>query len=42
VFSKELMDALSDYEMKEPICAIVSLKEEVLEYKGNVLICDTI
>jgi len=42
VLSKELMDALSDYEMKEPIGAIVSLKEEVLEYKGNILMCDTI
>lgn len=42
VLSKELIDELSDFEMKEPIAAIVSIKNTPSEYKGNILMCDTI
>jgi TrmH family RNA methyltransferase len=42
VIAKELMDALVDYEMKDPIGAIVSTQHEMMDNQGNVLICDTI
>ena len=42
VISKELMDTLLDYDMKDPIGAIVSTKQVVQSYDGHLLMCDTI
>lgn len=42
VITKELMDALLEYEMKDPIGAIISTKQDVISYEANVLVCDTI
>jgi TrmH family RNA methyltransferase len=42
VISKELMDTLIDYDMKEPIGALVSLKQDTQPYNRNILLCDTI
>jgi TrmH family RNA methyltransferase len=42
VISRELMDTLIDYDMKEPIGALVSIKQDTVSYKGNILLCDTI
>jgi RNA methyltransferase, TrmH family len=42
VITKELMDALVEYEMKDPIGAIISTKQDIISYHGNVLVCDTI
>lgn len=42
VISKELMDTLIDYDMKDPIGAIVTIKQDIRPYQGNILICDTI
>lgn len=42
LISKELMATIIDYDMKEPIGAIVTIKQDHQPYYGNILLCDTI